>query len=231
MRPIPNFHWKNLYRYDPESGVEHSYDHKKYEYIQASYDTMPHQWQYCWNVFYDPDKEYDEEIFDDPTELLVDSVQYTLSENSIIFYKNGKFHLGIKIFGSEHLYDARCFSTVCPTENRDTPFKIFLKDPPPEVPDYWTEDYKLLFKETSGKCVVCTWQLDTKGNKIKTNNDMTSEFDYVMHIRDTRKPEQWPDWLKILVESEAQPSTAKLKIPISAVKPEKYFTDPKNPFA
>ena len=92
----------------------------------------------------------------------------------------------------EGLYYPNHFTTIAHREEVDTENPgILLKDPPPKVPEYWSKEYKLLYKEKGG--------------------NINEAFEYVDYIRVTRKPEEYPQWLKELVESENAPSKAKLK--------------------
>ena len=108
---------------------------------------------------------------------------YVLSSRSEIFYAKGKFHVGIRINGTEGLYYPNHFTTIAHKDQVDTENPgILLKDPPPKVPEYWSKEYKLLYKERGG--------------------NINEAFEYVDYIRVTRKPEEYPEWLtKMLNES------------------------------
>ena len=210
------------------------FDIEKYTVLSESLHDRPEHWRNLFVVF-GTGEEHTNPVFDDPEGLFVKDGYYMLKGDSVKIYSNYKHFVGVKIQGTEGIYDSKLFTTSSRKTNEvdgdpdsdentiDPPPPIYLENPPETEPEYWTEDYKALFKETAGN--------NYKIDPITGEKSKDEPFDYVGHIRYTRKPEQWPDWLKILVEAESKPSTAKLKKPKSAVETEKYFTSSKNPFA
>ena len=176
-----------------------SYDVEQYSSLPESLHDQPITWRKNWFVFY-LGGEYDEDLYDDAEEVLCKYQKYILKSDAILKYKNGKYYTSIEIHGIDGQYNPDCFTTLTLQETVDVEtVGNLLKDPPVDVPEYGTHEYRLLFKETGGSIDSIS---STASDRQKT---------YIDHIKVTRKPEEYPQWLKELVESENAPSKAKLK--------------------
>jgi len=189
MELIRTFVWRNAWYKHPDGYIA-QYNTDVYATKSESLNDRPEKWENSFKVFYiGNDLEYDKDIFDDPSEVFLKYKDYMLKKGSEIFYSKGKFHIGIRIDGTEGLYYPNHFTTIAPKEEFDTENPgILLKDPPSEVPDYWSKEYKLLYKEHGG--------------------NINDAFEYVDYIKVTRKPEEYPEWLTKMLNA---PSKAKLR--------------------
>ena len=214
--PIKKFNYRNHAENIP------LYEERGFTTFEESLNDNPIQWKRDWMVWY-KGRIDDDDFYDDCSELFCEWHNYNLKDNVKVVLHNGLSYPYIEIYGTEGRYNPLNFTTKRRTDNFDHEQEILLENPPKDTPEYWSDDYKKLFKETCGNCV---------GKTFDGSNLDLSGFDYVNHIRYTRKPEQYPDWLKEIINLENSPSLAKPKkrTEDAAVKPEKYFTDPKNPF-
>ena len=199
---IRSFNFKNTWSNIAEPNTSIAlvpYDNEQYESLPESLHDQPIAWRKYWIVFY-LGGEYDKNLYDDPQEVFCKNQRYTLKSDSILKYKNGKYYVSVEIEGIDGQYDPSCFTTMFHRENVDVEnVGILLKDPPADVPEYGTKEYRLLYKETAGNIAPLFSELSVMQNT------------YVQHIKVTRKPEEYPQWLKELVERENAPSKAKLK--------------------
>ena len=175
------------------------YDVEQYFSLPESLHDQPITWRKHWFVFY-LGGEYDEDLYDDADEVLCKYQKYILKSDAILKYKNGKYYTSIEIHGIDGQYNPDCFTTVTLKETVDVETGgNLLKDLTADVPEYGTKEYRILFKETAGNIAP-----------IGSDQSMIQQH-YINHIKVTRKPEEYPQWLKELVESENAPSKAKLK--------------------
>jgi len=199
---IKSFNHKNTWTNEAEPNTPIRlvpFDKEKYFGLPESLHDQPITWRRNWVVFY-LGGEYDENLYDDPKDTLCQYQRYTLGSNAVLKYKNGKYYTAIEIHGIDGQYDPSCFTTDYLKETVDVEtVGNLLKDPPEDVPEYGTPEYRQLFKETAGNIAP-----------LGVNPSMMQE-NYVRHLKVTRKPEEYPQWLKELVESENAPSKAKLK--------------------
>ena len=164
------------------------FDPKIYSSYNEFRDHKPEQWLDGWQLRYKGATEEEvskqSSIYSDPNEVFIKGIWYGMITQEIVYYE-GKHFVVLKIHGIDGSYNPDFFTTMVGKESIHNPFKILLKNPPKEMPEYGTPEYRILFKETAGGCVV------------GAGGDKTLEFfDYIGHIMVTRKPEELPDWLK-----------------------------------
>ena len=187
------------YRAYPEDEYQ---DHA--QYLQ----DRPQDWYRTMFVRYiggsDEDIQNQPSIYGDPERVFNVGEIYNIVAYSRVLYHEGEHLVGIQVYGLPEYYNPKFFtSDMHEDKNYDKPFKIYLENPPPEFPQLYSNDYYLLFKETSGNCIGRSLDLDYKGEN----------FQYIDHIRVTRTEDQYPDWLKELLKNQDKPSTAVLKKP------------------
>ena len=108
----------------------------------------------------------------------------------------------LKIYGIDGIYNPEFFTTLQSKFRVNNPQINLLKNPPPEMPEYGTPEYRTLFKETGGNCIISSPSTDR-------NIDTPMEFfDYVNHILVTRKPEELTGWGKSSVKPKQKSSPA-----------------------
>lgn len=155
-------------------------------------------------------------IYADPERVFNVGETYNIVSSPRVLYHEGEHLVGIQIYGLPEYYNPKFFtSDMHEDKNYDIPFKIYLENPPPEVPELYSDDFYLLYKETSGNSI---------GKSL--DPDLGQNFAYVDHIRVTRTEDQYPDWLKESLKNKNKPSTAVLKKPNPPNKsPLDYFND------
>ena len=205
------FHFKNLWHKD-EIGRPIPYDMNVFDTFEEYRENEPHQWFSRFTVrFKGTDGALDEpDIFNDPNEVFTLVNFYCQQKGSpkVLYVKHKGQHrhfVGLKFVGLDGWYNAEHFSIVPSKESLDNPFKIILTDPPPTPPERGTPEFKQLFKETGGACLV---QSHTEKSLNVDGELYADEFNYLNHIIVTRTPEQYPKWLTELLN---KPSTAKPK--------------------
>ena len=194
------FHFKNMWTVvnkDTDSPFTHPFDVNVYEGYEEYRDGEPEQWLTGFNIRFTGTEDEPLPIFGDPNEVFTKTNIYWMSEPSKVIYYEGKHYVGVKVAGLDDWYDARYFSSGSLKEEIDNFFKIVLTDPPKTAPERGTVQYKQLYKETGGTCVIQS-----------TEGEYNESFDYIEHLRVTRTPEQYPKWLTELLN---KPSTAKPK--------------------
>ena len=202
------FSFRNLWHYQKAGNDSRfmPFDPKIYSSYREFRDHKPEQWLDGWELRYKGATEEEvskqSSIYSDPNEVFVKGIWYGMITQEIIYYE-GKHFVVLKIHGIDGLYNPDFFTTMVSKESIHNPFKILLKNPPKEMPEYGTPEYRILFKETAGGCVVGAG-----------GDDVLEFFDYIGHIMVTRKPEELPDWLK-----ESSKSKPKNKIN----RAEEYF--------
>ena len=228
--PLPKeFFFRNAMWFDNLHGKYYEYDIIKYVSKEDWLNPIPCRWEKGWSVRYlgatQEQVNNQSDLYLDPREYFVIGQQYALKEDAIIHYDNSlnKSIVMLNIYGLSQFgkFNPDFFETTGESSVEiDNPFHIILKNPPKELPDLKSKEYIQLFKETSGN--VCGRTLD---------EDVYSNFDYINHLKVTRKPEEYPDWLTEMIEEEKKPSTA---IPRSKPKIgiDNYFDQKKsNPFS
>jgi len=189
------FNHKNLWYTIPEDGNQMPFDPNVYPdgYAQFRSDK-PEQWMVKWNIRFlkakqeQVDNQYD--LYDDPNEVFVCGMNYSLVSSKVYYIKPGVHCVGLKIYGIDGIYNPEFFTTLQSKFRANNPQINLLKNPPPEMPEYGTPEYRTLFKETGGNCIISSPSTDP-------NIDKPMEFfDYVNHILVTRKPEELTGWGK-----------------------------------
>ena len=197
------------------------YPKDEYEDYPSYLDDRPQDWYRTMIVRYiggsDEDIQNQPSIYGDPEKVFNVGETYVIIANSRVLYHEGEHLVGIQVYGVSEYYNPKFFtSNMHEDKNYNIPFKIYLENPPPELPELYSDDYYKLFKETSGNCIGRSLDLDNWGDG----------FNYIGHIRVTRTEDQYPDWLKELLKNENKPSTAVLKKPNPPTQsPLDYFND------
>tara|TARA_B100001996_G_scaffold89998_1_gene66770 strand:- start:21 stop:662 length:642 start_codon:yes stop_codon:yes gene_type:complete len=192
------FHFKNMWAIvnkDTDSVFTHPFDVNEFETYEDWRADKPEQWLQNFTVRFTGAEGKPLPIFGDPNEVFTRTNCYYVTHHARVFYCEGKHYVGIRISGLDDWYDARYFTSKAITEEIDNFFKIVLTDPPKTIPERGTVEYKQLYKETGGTCIV----QDVAG-------EYNPNFDYLNYIQVTRTPEQYPKWLTDLLN---KPSTAK----------------------
>ena len=192
------FHFKNtwaLVNDDTDTPFTHPFDINEFTTYEDYRGNTPEHWLEGFSIRFTGTEDKPIPIFGDPNEVFTKTNIYLLTSHAKIFYYEGKHYVGIKLSGLDDWYDAKYFTSKPIEDCIDNPFKIVLKDPPKELPERGTVEYRQLFKETGGACIV----QDSEG-------EYSSNFDYIAHLQVTRTPEQYPKWLTDLLN---KPSTAK----------------------
>ncbi len=191
------FKFNNLWHYEVAGNDSNfmPFDPSIYATYREFRHDKPEQWMAGWELRYKGATEEEvskqSSIYSDPNEVFVKGIWYGLVTRDIVYYEGSHF-VTLKIHGIDGLYNPTFFTTLPSKESIHNPFKILLKNPSKEMPEYGTPEYRILFKETAGGCVV------------GAGNDESLEFfDYIGHLMVTRKPEELPDWLK--ERSKAKP--------------------------
>lgn len=199
----------------------HQYPEDEYEDYPQYIQDRPQDWfraMICRYIGGSPeDIQNQPSIYADPERVFNVGETYNIISFPRVLYHEGEHLVGIQIYGLPEYYNPKFFtSDIHEDKNYDIPFKIYLENPPPEFPELYSDDYYLLYKETSGNSTGRSLDIGGEG----------ANFPYVDHIRVTRTEDQYPDWLKDLLKNENKPSTAVLKKPNPPNKsPLDYFND------
>jgi len=202
------FIFNNLWHYEKAGNDSNTmpFDPSIFPSYREFRNDKPEQWLDGWELRYKGATEEEvskqSSIYDDPNEVFIKGIWYGLVNADIVYYE-GSFCVTLKMHGIDGLYNPEFFTTLTSKESIDNPFKILLDNPPKEMPVYGSPEYRILFKETAGKCVIGAG-----------NDGELQFFDYIGHLMVTRKPEELPDWLK-------EPSKAKLRNKVNQA--EEYF--------
>lgn len=197
------------------------YPEDEYEDYPSYIVDRPQDWYKTMIVRYiggsDEDIQNQSSVYGDPERVFNVGETYVLIDYSRVLYHEGEHLVGIQIYGLPEYYNPKFFtSDIHEDKNYNIPFKIYLENPPPELPELYSDDYYKLYKETSGNSIGRSLDLENIGGT----------FDYIAHIRVTRTEDQYPDWLKELLKNENKPSTAVLKKPNPPKQsPLDYFND------
>tara|TARA_B100001113_G_C20976056_1_gene563969 strand:- start:127 stop:837 length:711 start_codon:yes stop_codon:yes gene_type:complete len=228
LPPPKEFFFRNAMYVDKIEKQYYEYDIVKYVSKEEWLNPLPFKWEKGWSVRYlgatQEQVNNQNDLYLDPREYLVLGQDYALKQNAIIHYDRriNKFITMLDIYGLSQFgkFNPDFFETLSESSVAvENPFEIILKDPPKGLPDLNSKEYIQLFKETSGNIV---------GRTLDEN--VYDNFNYIGHIKVTRKPEEYPDWLTEMIEEEKKPSKA---IPRSKSKigVENYFDQKKsNPF-
>ena len=192
------FHFKNMWAVvnnGTDAEFTHRFDFNELTTYEDYRANEPEQWLRGFILRFTGTEDKPLPIFGDPNEVFTRANIYMMVRHAKIFYYEGKHYVGVQVSGLDDWYDARYFTSKPVTECIDNFFKIVLTDPPKELPERGSVQYKQLYKETGGTCVV----QDDAG-------EYAEGFDYLNHIQVTRTPEQYPKWLTDLLN---KPSTAK----------------------
>jgi len=228
LPPPKEFFFRNAMYVDKIKKEYYEYDIIKYVGKEDWLNPFPFKWEKGWQIRYvgatQEQIDNQNDLYLDPREYFVLGRIYALTEDAIIHYdtKLKKCIVTLDVYGLSQFgkFNPDFFETLNEsTVESDNPFQIILKNPPKELPDLKSKEYIQLFKETAGNIAGRTLDENAYDN-----------FDYIGHIKVTRKPEEYPDWLTEMIEEEKKPSTA---IPRSKSKigVENYFNQKKsNPF-
>tara|TARA_B100001996_G_scaffold112512_1_gene85178 strand:- start:74 stop:772 length:699 start_codon:yes stop_codon:yes gene_type:complete len=200
------FNYKNLW-HTKEDGNQMPFDPDVYPdgYAQFRSDK-PEQWMVKWNVKFlkakqeQVDNQYD--FYDDPNEVFVSGMNYTLLTSKVYYIKPGVHCVGLEIYGIDGIYNPEFFTTLLSKFRANNPQINLLKNPPPEMPEYGTPEYRTLFKETGGNCII---SLPSTDPNVDNATIPMKFFDYANHILVTRKPEELIGWGQVSVKPKPKP--------------------------
>jgi len=153
-------------------------------------NSTPEHWMPKWSVRFvkaypkQVDLQYD--LYSDPNEVFVCGIYYQIESSKVYYVKSAGVHcVGLEIYGIDGIYNPEFFTTLQSKFRVNNPQHNLLKNPPPEMPKYGTPEYRTLFKETAGTCVISS-----------PGDPNVEYFDYIGHILVTRKPDERPSWIK-----------------------------------
>lgn len=227
LPPPKQFFFRNAMWFEKRTGVYYEYDIIKYISKQEIFNDQPHFWEKNWRIRFigctDEQLSNQHPIFvKNINDILAVGQVYALKDHAKFYFdkESQKDIVGLEFYGLEFcgLFNPEFFETLKePSVYQENPFEIILKNPPENYPEYGSEEYLQLFKETAG-------------NSVGTHGDeeIGGHFDYVDHIRVTRKPEEYPEWLK----EAGKPSKAVRRNKPKSIGTSDYFNQPKpnNPF-
>lgn len=200
------FNYKNLW-HTKEDGNQMPFDPKVYPHGYSQFrNDNPEQWMVKWSVRFlkakqeQVDNQYD--LYADPNEVFVSGMSYTLLSSKVYYIKPGVHCVGLEIYGIDGIYNPEFFTTLQTKDRSNNPQINLLKNPPPEMPEYGTPEYRTLFKETAGNCVISSPTTDPDINVPM------KFFDYVGHIMVTRNPEELIEWGQSNVKPKQKSNSA-----------------------